>query len=988
MLISYPVLGVPQIKESARGGKYPLGVFTDNRHEGLTAGWHGGLHLEVPATTAQGPVVRAIADGTVVAYRMPTKKPVDKNELEKHPLNYTDGWTDDGFVLLKHEKECGENRPVVFYSLYMHLSAIAIKTSKGKQPGIIQSNPQIANQDGTKSSLVLKRKENLGEAGSIEGQPNQIHFEIFVSDKDFWKFFKRCQGSTDPWGEIYFVIPAQESLYAEKPKSNSHPNASGATTKETILGVRYQDGDIHYRCLDGEGLEKESWYVTGQEYELYAMAAALDDSRISRAYELMRFGRYMDWPDLDKDKKPISIACWHHLPRLGGWINLAGTNIRSYSDADFQEWQWRAVSASEAGIDPSSGLCTASKLLAAIDQNGNGQIADVELQEWVKQDENKTLLRQFAIQFQSEWDGRNPDDRWGWVEKKWANPVAHETAALRNKITWVQEQKVMTSKKRSYLKGDVIDAELWVDKTGGHVKSANEALPGKVKALEDAQKASHDFKNDVDKQKTAFLQAKPEKERPKAAKNRQQQLDNAVREAERGKARAEARAREAVYMKGKAEAWLARAKQRLDAAEDLLALADPMVTELERNVEAKSREKTSPAATEQARKDFEEFKKYMEALQWWTNEGGQPLPGLPDSKVWHIHPLQFIEHFKKCHWLSEKELGAIYVNTPQKIRETYRTPLNRVMWKYGITSPTRMTHFLGQGWVESGALTTMVEQSTIFPVDSIASEEGGYYKKSPDYYYTNVQVYEKLSWGGNIDKEDLRDSKGNPVDLKAAKKKSDDDLIVQIQNAKKEKENVSAQLGQLEAKKPKDEAAIKGIKARLKAIQQELARLEQSKVKPAARYQQMAKETIDPARSHSGDGMKFRGRGMKQLTARSNYAKYWVYRSWLEPASFDTPWFNAQALSNGGRAPVIDDPQRISLNPFNCIDTGGWFWEAGQGKSISHVITEGQVPEPGVIRKVSVAINGVNKTTGQPNGHEARIQRTQQIAKITLDHPE
>jgi hydroxyethylthiazole kinase len=39
------------------------------------------------------------------------------------------------------------------------------------------------------------------------------------------------------------------------------------------------------------------------------------------------------------------------------------------------------------------------------------------------------------------------------------------------------------------------------------------------------------------------------------------------------------------------------------------------------------------------------------------------------------------------------------------------------------------------------------------------------------------------------------------------------------------------------------------------------------------------------------DGGDFRGRGMKQLTGRANYAGYWVYRGWLRSTSFTENWW-------------------------------------------------------------------------------------------------
>ena len=74
--------------------------------------------------------------------------------------------------------------------------------------------------------------------------------------------------------------------------------------------------------------------------------------------------------------------------------------------------------------------------------------------------------------------------------------------------------------------------------------------------------------------------------------------------------------------------------------------------------------------------------------------------------------------------------------------------------------------------------------------------------------------------------------------------------------------------------------------------------------------------------------MKFRGRGFKQLTGRSNYAQYWVFRGWLcAGRDFDPAWWVRPKNHNmpPPRPAPIPDPQRISTVPFNCIDSGGQF---------------------------------------------------------------
>ncbi|MGJ7579132.1 glycoside hydrolase family 19 protein [Variovorax sp. RHLX14] len=137
-----------------------------------------------------------------------------------------------------------------------------------------------------------------------------------------------------------------------------------------------------------------------------------------------------------------------------------------------------------------------------------------------------------------------------------------------------------------------------------------------------------------------------------------------------------------------------------------------------------------------------------------------------------------------------------------------------------------------------------------------------------------------------------------------------------------------------------------------------------------------------------GDGIKFRGRGMKQLTALENYSKYWVYRAWIEKSSFDNPWWIANASKTPQyrdwtkRFPVVTNPQQLSLDGWSCIDAGTWYWEAGAAKtrfmSINMIITENGVSSSDVLA-VTLAINGGT------NSLENRKIHTQRISEVLMD---
>lgn len=108
----------------------------------------------------------------------------------------------------------------------------------------------------------------------------------------------------------------------------------------------------------------------------------------------------------------------------------------------------------------------------------------------------------------------------------------------------------------------------------------------------------------------------------------------------------------------------------------------------------------------------------------------------------------------------------------------------------------------------------------------------------------------------------------------------------------------------------------------------------------------------------------------------------------LESVEFiDTPASACSSAKATRRPPVISDPQRISTEPFNCIDAGGWYWTAGSAsngfKTINSVIPEGAILDQTVF-DVSRAINGLNRS-GEPNGLHDRTAYTQRISRIVMD---
>ncbi|HTV86148.1 MAG TPA: hypothetical protein VME63_12110 [Dyella sp.] len=171
-------------------------------------GWHGGIHLQAPGGTSPEKV-RAIADGTVVFARASDGIPAHDTDpaiVAAHPLLYYKGWTSNGVEILQHTTEIGEGVNVTFYSIYQHLHTLESRGEKAQEKDAHgKTHTKTQQRPLTKGDKVY-RKDAIGTAGAIYGQPNRIHLEIVADEANVRALMGRSTGSiaqvrtTSVWG--------------------------------------------------------------------------------------------------------------------------------------------------------------------------------------------------------------------------------------------------------------------------------------------------------------------------------------------------------------------------------------------------------------------------------------------------------------------------------------------------------------------------------------------------------------------------------------------------------------------------------------------------------------------------------------------------------------------------------------------------------------------------------------------------------------------
>lgn len=293
--------------------------FPLNRH----ASWHGGVHVLHTDRTEEGyeriEFVRAIADGEVVSFRAPSST----NKRDAFPLNY-DGRTDDGYVLLKHQTDIGENCRVVYYSLYMHL--------------MDRLDPVI------RAGAKVWRKDRIGQSGMVS-ETNAFHFEVFCDNENMLKLTGRTtpelditrDGRTDTvYGDIHFYLPPGTRFYKSVSDTTSpgtdHLNTVHTTTEPLFVSMTFEKGDCTMLTRRQNTTTAARFDTVGDplvntdvdqnddtakyEYNMYWTAKRLYPQNPSAGLELLHFGRVISTEH--ETLTPADAPLWRTVSFPGG----------------------------------------------------------------------------------------------------------------------------------------------------------------------------------------------------------------------------------------------------------------------------------------------------------------------------------------------------------------------------------------------------------------------------------------------------------------------------------------------------------------------------------------------------------------------------------------------------------------------------------------------------------------------------------------------
>ncbi|AKJ28292.1 hypothetical protein [Caldimonas brevitalea] len=303
---------------------------------------------------------------------------------------------------------------------------------------------------------------------------------------------------------------------------------------------------------------------------------------------------------------------------------------------------------------------------------------------------------------------------------------------------------------------------------------------------------------------------------------------------------------------------------------------------------ARLRQPGQPLDTPAARKKFEQ---HVQTLAFWGSLG------MKERSVWFFHPLQFVHHYRRCGWMSLDEMtqmiprrstgaGLVPWADAQRRLESGIAPsgampprlhpaLNQALRKYIVLSPQRRAHFFAQVLQETGGLTADAENGN-----------EAYFRR----------MYE----------------------------------VITPQEAETEYDRAVQRGRKLPNGRWPIEIAPAGARS---------AKITNKLTYVASRPKRVQEKAQELGNSDSGDGPRFKGRGLIQLTGRAGYLAYGRFR--------------------GRNYTAQPNEELLATEAQTAADVSGKYWinaAAFGGKNINRLADTGCSPSQ--VESVTRAVNG------------------------------
>ena len=391
MKFSYPVKDIDSLDSFfnfsglRKGGFYPISV--SNK-------WHGGVHIE-----GDGKIINAIADGEIIACKMPDKYDVEKEDN-------VDCRYSNAFVLIKHKYEYTndkkEKKQLIFYSLYNHLLLKSEMKGNIKSPKFCSKTTDALKLTST-SSYKLRKSSPMDTKDKNYGMPT---------------------GKLVSTGEYM----TKEPLTADEASPNHWAKKEGFTK------VKHRDSKtIGFIKLDASNSEKVLLATGEYDSEKFPTGKVINRKIKVEAGERIGYTGYCETADLSGYK-----ACHIEV------FTIDETELKDFLKEKKIEFDIVKDDPNDFVFDGNEKGELMKKVVKEIDENKDGEITAAELQRAIKKKTIAKKLTSIISYHKTEWAGTD-------ISNSYADEIGKLIDKFLDKMPACEEKKKLSEKKDKLL---------------------------------------------------------------------------------------------------------------------------------------------------------------------------------------------------------------------------------------------------------------------------------------------------------------------------------------------------------------------------------------------------------------------------------------------------------------------------------------------------------------------------------------------------------